>query len=61
MVKKKSGRAKGKRAGKECTHEETGTRYLFTPKMGEKVIAITYCKRCGKELSRESVSVKKES
>ena len=61
MVGKKSGRVKGKRAEKECTHEEISTRYLFTPTMGEKVIAITYCKRCGNELSRETVSVKKES
>jgi hypothetical protein len=46
---------------KDCSHLETGLRYLFTPAMGQRVIAITYCRNCGKELSRESVTAGRRS
>jgi len=41
---------------KGCGHKRTGTRFLFTPAKAKKVVALTYCKDCGKELSREPVS-----
>ncbi len=40
---------------KECPHKRTGTRYLFTPSRDKKVLAVTYCRDCGAELSREVV------
>jgi hypothetical protein len=55
-----AGEEKRKAKAKDCAHLETGLRYLFTPQMGQRVIAITYCKNCGKELSRESVSVNQQ-
>ena len=44
----------------ECAHPEKGVRYLFTPEMGKKVVAITYCKKCGRELAREPSTVAKD-
>jgi hypothetical protein len=61
MAHKETGAGRGKRKSKikDCAHPETGLRYLFTPTMGQKVMAITYCRNCGKELARESVSAEK--
>ncbi len=39
-----------------CQHKHTGTRYIFSPSAEKKVLAITYCKDCGKEIDREVVT-----
>jgi hypothetical protein len=41
---------------KRCSHKKTSIRYSFTPSDKTKVMAITYCKECGDELSREPLS-----
>jgi hypothetical protein len=56
-----AGGERRKSKAKDCAHLETGLRYLFTPDMGRRVIAIAYCRNCGKELSRETVAVRKDA
>ena len=46
------------REKEKCEHTRRGTRYIFSPSADEKVIAVTYCKDCGEEISRSSAVAK---
>jgi len=39
-----------------CQHKHLGIRYTFSPSAEKKILAVTYCKDCKKEISKEVVT-----